>query len=147
MDSQVLSDCAEFLGRDTAEIEALYTDAELLPALLARIGLALGTLRSTAPACGGPGPFYAALSVGWGEKPFLAAELLKWCEQGITPTQRAVLEAARALCVDAGAELTAPRLGMELGLLAKAPAVAGLRIEKIGERRGIGQWMLRDLRG
>lgn len=147
MDSRVLSDCAALLGRELEEIEALYADAELLPALLARIGLALGTLRSTTRMRGAQGPFYAAMDIGWGQKPFLAVELLAWCEQGATPMQRAAMTAARALCaVEAGAELSANRLGMELRALAEAPAVDGLHIEKIGAPRGSSRWVLRDLR-
>lgn len=147
MDGQTLADCAEFLGRDEDQVEELHERAELLPALLARIGLVLSKPPGAAAPHNDAATFYAALDAGWGSKPFLAAELLKWAEQGTMPTQRAVLEVARALCATApGAELTANRLGMQLSELASAPAAAGFRIEKIATPRGIGQWVLRDLR-
>ena len=47
MDDKVLAACAAFLDRDEAEVAELHETAELLPALLAGIGLALRAPRTT----------------------------------------------------------------------------------------------------
>lgn len=144
MDRQALDECAAFLGRDADDVLQLHERAELLPALLARIGLALS--RGGGMDDAGV-RFCAAIAAGWGKREFVAAQLLDWCQQCLTPEQREVMGAAHALCrLAPDASLTAQQLGIALKRLADSPPAGGARIVSAGERRGATRWVLRDSR-
>ena len=135
MHPRALSDCAEFLGVAQNDVMAMHDEADLLPALIARLGLAL-TAKPLDDAR--QKRFIEALSRGWGSKPFLSNELVGWAEQGATGTQREVFEAARLLCgLTAEADLMAQTLGCALRTLVPGK----LRIA--GTRRGSTLWQLR----
>ena len=141
----MLADCAAFLGREECDIETLADEAELLPALLARIGLVLTRSTPLAPRREAAAQFYTALAAGWGRKEFVAAELLAWCTQRATPTQRDMLAAITQLCSpQPGAEVTPQKLGIALRSLEREPPAAGMHVERCGDRRGAARWRLRD---
>lgn len=137
MHARIASICAELLELDEAEVEELHEDAELLPALLAAVGLALRQRRQR-----DRGATWAdAMRRGWGERPFAAAELIAWAEQSATAPQCEVLKASRELCkLQPEAALTAHRLSGALRALRPS------RVEVVGSVRDSHLWALRDRR-
>lgn len=137
--------CAEALGCDVVDVLAMCESADLSFALQAAQVMALRQ-RCTAGLDGDHADkFYQAVRAGWGERPFMARELLQWAESGHSPDSRAVLHLARAMCgTSENTGLTVQALGMQLARLAQ---LAGAPLLRTGEARGSAVWQLRDLRG
>ena len=146
MDPRTLADCAALLDRDELEVEHLFDHAELLPALLACIGLALTPKRTPTPQRDVGQAWCSAVFADWGSSTFTASELIVWAEQVATPQQRAVLVASRELCrLKADGDLGAHRLGIALAALVDAPGP--LHVVVINARRGARVWAVQDSRG
>lgn len=148
MDRQTLADCTTLLGRGELEVERLFEDAELLPALIARIGVLMLATHKDAPQRDAGRAWCTAVATGWGASGFTSAELLAWAEQEGTGLQREVLAASRELCsLTTDADLSPHRLGVVLAELAAKPGRSGWRVAVSGQRRGANVWVLRDARG
>jgi len=147
MNPDVLRACGELLEIDEAEVLDLRDGADLLPALLAAIGLELRRKRAAIdddPAQA----FCQAVRIGWGaDQPFTASGLIEWCRAAITTQQRAAHAACRAICrIPGGGELTAIRLGLALKRIAHESQIAPLRLELASCVRGVIRWQVRELR-
>jgi hypothetical protein len=148
MDSHTLTDCAALLERDLAEVEDLHDSAQLIPALLARIGLLMLAERKDAPQRDAGQAWCTAVDAGWGGQEFTSAELLEWAEKRATPQRRDVLAASRELCnLTSAAGLTSHQLGIALRELADAPGRGRWRLVLHSQRRGTNVWALRGSRG
>lgn len=142
MDPRVAAECAEFLGRDIADVEALADAADLLPALIARLGMVMiGRVPQQLP----PNPgdaFCAALVESFGaDEEFTARELLDWAAE--RQSRNAVKDAAQALC-----RSDCTPTSWQLGIALKRLTEISLMWFKVERRnvRGTTRWVVRDLR-
>lgn len=147
MHSKTLTSCADLLDCDEAEVEDLHNTAQLLPALLAQVGLLMRAARKDAPQRDVGQAWCTAVDAGWGEKQFTGADLMSWAEQRATPQQQLVLAASRELCnLTPDAALTPHKLGIALGKLAAAPGRGRWRLVWHSKLRDTNVWVLRDSR-
>jgi hypothetical protein len=143
MDSRALADCASFLGREPAEVLKLRDDADLLPALLARLGNVFAAGRtSNAEAREPREAFCLAVVELYGDEQFTAARLLEWCAE--RRSRRPLQDAARALCRTDDSVPTARQLGIALRRVCELP-VMWFTVEGHDDR-GTMVWRVRDLR-
>lgn len=140
MNPRVLASCAAALDATPDEVLELRDAADLLPALLARLVLALGR---PVPAAVPPGEaFCDAVIASYGAgAPFLASELLEWC--ALRPSRQPLLAAAQALCRSDGPP-TARQLGIALKRLADL-RMLWFRVVAT-DVRGTASWVVQDLR-
>lgn len=83
----------------------------------------------------------AAVAAEFGEREFLAVELLAWCSPCVDQRQRDAYRVICTLCRDD--DPTTRQVGMALRDLADHPA-GPLRVECRGERRGAALWAVRE---
>lgn len=144
MDRRVAAECAAFLGRDIADVEALADAADLLPALLARLGMVMtGRVPHQPAELSNPGEaFCAAVVESFGaDEEFTASDLLAWVAE--RPSRRSVRDAVQTLCRGDCAP-TARQLGIALKRLSEV-ALMWFRVEG-RDVRGTTKWVVRDLR-
>ena len=146
MNQDLLEDCSLFLGLPPAEVEHLREHADLLPALLVRIGLTLlrqqpGNAR---PDCGDL--FCRTVLSGWGTSAFTARQLIDWCQAGFTPQRQEAEAACRALCglPEGGHDLTPHHLGAALRRTASTHRDGACQIAMAGTARGVKQWRVQE---
>lgn len=160
MHPTALAACVMFLGLAEDDVIELRDNADLLPALLAGVGLELRA-RNVSHGTECLAPFgaisedyaqalCAAVRCGWGESEFTAGELLDWCETGLSRDRQAALAACRELCRKPGksdGDLTAVHLGLALKRAAAGSENGPLRLEFAGAMKGVNRWQVRGLRG
>jgi hypothetical protein len=98
----------------------------------------LGRLEPARPAMPDAEPLVRAIHRQFGEREFLALELLDWCRPCLNDGQRT---AYRGLCAMCGDEDPTPRqAGMALAQIASAAPCGPLRLSRCGERRKTALW-------
>jgi hypothetical protein len=140
MDDKALGECCAALGREPADVLALFDSAQLLPALLARQILQQQFLmQRQAPRDDPDVAFCRAVLHAWGKQPITASDLL---DEATGLHRRTLREAICALCNTGDFLPSARQLGIALRRLSLM-ALPPFRVEGRAVR-GTMEWTVRE---